>query len=94
MGAVGLRTAGAGEMLWVFVCIVAFWWARGYCAPSIIRGNLRVWSENWAAEEGAGGVSRCGGGGKKKARVLVLRAGVLREWSKWKYEVKDVEYRT
>ena len=81
-------------MLWVFVCIIAFRWGRGCCAPSIISGKLRVWSENWAAGEGVGDVSACGGGGKEKARVLVLRAGVLREWSKWKYEVKDVGYRT
>ena len=42
------------EMLWVFVGIMAFRWARGYCAPSVISGKLRVWSENWAAGEGVG----------------------------------------
>ena len=40
-------------------------------------------------EERCGVVSCCGGGGKKKAEVLVLRAGVLRKWLEWKYEVES-----
>ena len=66
-------------MLWVCVCIIVFRWARGCCAASVISGKLRVWSENCVGGKSRGDSSACGGGGKKKAKVLVLRAGVLRE---------------
>jgi hypothetical protein len=64
-------------MLWGFVRIVAFRWARGTGAPSIIGGTCALWSKNRGGERRRRDVNPCG----DRSKNFLLNADFLNKES-------------